>query len=84
VKTRAQADGEFNDSAPSPMMGPAVPSPKQIIATAVSKGHLPKPKHPMTPRDMLSKRQRTMRDRSTKGSPPIVHHEFSRGYRSIG
>ncbi len=37
----------------------------------------------LKPREHLSKGQRAMRDRSTKGSPPFTHPEFAQGFRRI-
>jgi hypothetical protein len=40
-------------------------------------------KKPTPPRDTMSRNQRSMMDRSTKGSPPFTRHEFATGYRRI-
>lgn len=37
----------------------------------------------MTPRRQMSKGQRQMRDRSTRGSPPMGLPEIRQGYRSL-
>ena len=53
-----------------------IPVPKPI--------QTPAPRRPVAGRNQLSQAQRVLRDRSTRGSPPMSVPEICRGYRRLG
>lgn len=56
--------------------GPKVTNRRQAVAIAMSEAGI-------KPRNRMSHHQRAMRDRSTKGSPPMEMPEFRVGYRAL-